>query len=69
MAALRELPPAVSTRIRTLSRVDAPVLHQQLTPGKAFPAVLTPVALPDSRPLRTLVQQACNPAPQISSHV
>ena len=61
MAALCELSSAVRARIGSLSCVDAPVLHQQLAPRKAFSAVLTSVALRDWSRLRRLVQHTCNP--------
>jgi hypothetical protein len=66
MAALRELSPAVCARIGTLTRVDASMLHQQLTPGKKFPAIFTPMALRDWSSLRRLAHQICNPAQQES---
>jgi len=61
MAALCELSPTVRARIGSLSCVNAPMLYQQLAPGKAFSAVLTFVALRDWSRLRRLVQHACNP--------
>lgn len=64
MAALRKLPPAVSTRIGTLTRVDAPMLHQQLTPGKEFPAIFTTMALRDWSGLRRLAHQICSNSAQ-----
>jgi hypothetical protein len=54
MAALCELSPAICARIGTLTRMDAPMLHQQLTPGKEFSAVLTTMALRDWSGLRRL---------------
>ena len=61
MAALCELSPTVCARIGSLSCVNAPMLYQQLAPGKAFSAVLAFVALRDWSRLRRLFQHACNP--------
>lgn len=61
MAALCKLSPTLRARIGSLSCVNAPMLYQQLTPRKAFSAVLTFVALCDWSRLRRLVQHACNP--------